>query len=259
MERFTVLVSRLRGLSKFQNSKASFGLSTQELDNVLDTVSCLQLLAHHVLITASSELSQFSAFSAWLRQEIETQGTEASASTVQDSETDAHIDHPSTLAYIQGAMKQSRLIELFNLEEMANGKPQWDITAEGRSLYELYKRELHRASKSSPPEKQLPGLDALLTHLESQCNAVFHEIAETQNRNVRFGSKVRLGKGNPECIDMRMLLEVCTSNALMHLQQLTRIAWEDMSSIGNLSLYVVVGPTETAKHGQCEIWVQEMI
>ena len=203
-------MSRLRGLSKFQSSKASFGLSTQELDNVLDTVSCLQLLAHHVLITASSELSQFSAFSAWLRQEIETQSAETSVSTIQEvNERDVHIDHASTLEYIQGAMKQSRLVELFNLAQMADGKPQWDIAAEGRSLYELYKRNLCRSSKPNLPAKQLPGLDALLAHLEIQCNAVFHGIAETQTRNVRFGSNVNLGGGNPECIDMRMLLEVC--------------------------------------------------
>ncbi|KAL8831838.1 MAG: hypothetical protein Q9191_000627 [Dirinaria sp. TL-2023a] len=231
LERFTILVSRLRGLSKFQNSKASFGLSTQELDNVLDTVSCLQLLTHHVLITASSELSQFSAFSAWLRQEIETQSTDTSASTAQEmNERDPHIDHASTLEYIQGAMKQSRLVDLFNLAETADGQPQWDIAAEGRSLYDLYKRELRRPSKPNFPEKQLPGLDALLAHLDMQCSAVFHGIAETQTRNIRFGSNICLGKGNTECIDMRMVLE------------------KDVSEMGRSNLYTVIGPSQEAKY-----------
>ena len=76
-------------------------------------------------------------------------------------------------------------------------------------MYDLYKRELRRPSKPNFTEKQLPGLDALLAHLDIQCNAVFHGIAETQTRNVRFGSNVYLGEGNPECIDMRMVLEVC--------------------------------------------------
>ena len=209
LERFTVLVSRLRGLSKFQDSNAGFGLSTQELDNILDTTSCLQLVAHHIQITAAWELRQFSAFSIWLRHEIEIQATDANSSAAQEaSERDIDIDYGSTLEYIQGAMYQSRLFSLFNIAELAEQKSQWDLAAEGRSLYELYRRELDGLSKSNISGKQLPGLDALIMHLDTQCNAVFGSIAETQKRNVRFGPLVNLGRGVPHSMDMRMLLEV---------------------------------------------------
>lgn len=209
LERFTVLVSRLRGLSKFQESSTILGLSTQGLDDILDTTNCLQLLAHYILLSTGSELRQFLAFSTWLRQEIETQSRDTvSASTHEPNEKDVNIDHASTLEYIQGAMSKSRLNEYFNAQVQSNKKSQWDLAAQGRSLFELYKRELNDLSANVPVEKQLPGLDALIAHLDARCKIVFARIAETQRRNVRFGSVISLGNGIPACMDMRMLVEV---------------------------------------------------
>ena len=208
LERFTVLVSRLRGLSRFQLSNANLGLSTQELDNVLETVNCLQLMSHQILITSGSELRQFLAFSAWLRQEIDIQTSDASMA--ESAEKDVNIDHASTLEYIQGAMTRSQLIGFLNVEAHAEEKPPWDLAEEGRSLFELYKRELLNASKEDSSASRLPTLDALMKHLDTQCNAVFNRIAETQRRSVRFGAPVHLQKGVPSCMDMRMLHEVLT-------------------------------------------------
>lgn len=206
------MVSRLRGLSRFQDSNAALGLCTQELDNVLDTTACMQLLAHNVLIAAGSELRGFSAFSTWLKHEIDTQSAEPGSTAAQEaSERDHNIDYASTLEYIRGAMKWSRLFTLFNMESLNEERPQWDLTAEGRSLYDLYKRELKTINDSTTPERQLPGLDALIVHLDSQCNAVFARIAATQRRNVRMGTPVHLGRLVPEQMDMRMLAEVGTS------------------------------------------------
>jgi len=202
-------VSRLRGLSKFQDSNAGFGLSTQDLDNILDTTSCLQLMAHHILITAASELRQFSAFSLWLRHEIEVQSVDTQASAASEaSERENNIDHGSTLQYIQGAMHHSRLYTLFNIAELKEQKLQWNLVAEGRPLYELYRRELDNPFQSNISDRHLPGLDALIIYLDSQCNAVFATIAETQKRNVRFGPPVYLGTGVPHSVDMRLLPEV---------------------------------------------------
>lgn len=176
---------------------------------MLDTVGCLQLLTHHVLIIASSELNQFIAFSAWLHQEIEIQSTERSVSTTPEaSERDSHIDHVSALEYIHGAMKESRLVELFNVADHTDRKPQWDLAAEERSLYELYKRELRL---TNPSGTHLPGLDSLLAYLDKQCNSIFQGIAESQKRNVRFGPSVYLGLGNVDCVDTRLLIQVRTS------------------------------------------------
>ena len=201
-----MIVSRLRGLSKFQVSNITLGLSTQDLDDILDTVNCLQLVAHHILIASSSELRQFSAFSVWLRQEIDTQSTDASS--LDTAEKDVNVDFGSTLDYIQGAMTRSRLTSFFDLEAEATKDSQWDLAAEGRSLFELYKKELKTNGTDDFSAKSLPPLDMLIRHLHNQCSAVFNDIAETQTRNVRFAAPTSLGFGSPTCVDMRMLVEV---------------------------------------------------
>ena len=182
------------------------GLSTQDLDSVLDTVYCLQLVGHRILIASGLELRQFQAFSAWLRQEIDNQSTDAG--NADSPEKDTNVDHASTLEYIQGAMTQSELTRFFDLEGDGAHSLRWDLKAEERSLFELYKRELKVESKEGATTKRLPALDALLNHLDDQCSAIFSSITETQKRNVRFGSPTFLGVGTPACMDMRMLIEV---------------------------------------------------
>lgn len=206
LEKLNVLVSRLRGLSRFQLSNANLGLSTVEFDNVLDTVNCLQLMAHQILITSGSELRQFLAFSAWLRDAIDVQASDASVA--ESAEKNIDLDYASTLDYIQGAMTQSQLFSFFNLESRAEEKNPWDLAAEGRSLFELYRQGLQNANTRDSSTRKLPTLNALMKHLDTQCNAIFIRIAEMQRRSVRFGAPVYLQQGVPSCVDMTMFPEV---------------------------------------------------
>lgn len=221
LERFSVLVSRLRGLSKFQESNMALGLSTHELEALLSTVNSLQLLAHHILISANSELRQFAAFSAWLRREIEVQSTEpSSASSHESVETDVNIDHISTLDYLQGPMLRSRLADLFDIQMAHDARPKWDLAAEGNSLYESYKKEINPVNQNTSAGRHAPGLNALIMHLGAQCNVVFTRIAETQRRHVRFGTPIPFGRGIPTSFDMRMVKKVRASSIVISLTKL---------------------------------------
>ena len=216
-----MIVSRLRGLSRFQVSNVTLGLSTQDLDNILDTVNCLQLVGHHILIASGVELRQFSAFSTWLRQEIETQSSEVNST--EAAQKDINIDYGSTLEYIQGPMTRSQLVRFFDLGLGSDKSSQWDLAAEGRSLFELYKKELKADEREEPTGKRLPALDALIEHLDTQCRSVFNNIAETQKRNVRFAYPTSLGTGTPACADMRMIAEV--SSHRIRLRVSTRLTY----------------------------------
>ena len=186
-------------------SNATLGLSTQDLNNTLSTVNCLQLVAHHILVASNSELHQFQAFSSWLREEIGAQSSDASTS--EGPEKDPNIDHARTLEYIQGAMVKSRLTDFLQSQADASKSAHFDLTTEGCSLFDLYKREINHMDKGNP-SKQLPGLDALMDHLDSLCNTIFTKIGETQRRNVRFRPSISLGSGVPNRMDVRMLIEV---------------------------------------------------
>ena len=163
-------------------------------------------MAHQILITSGLELRQFLAFSAWLREEINIQASDASVA--ESADKDFNVDHASTLDYIQGAMTQSQLASFFNLETRAEEVPSWDLAAEGRSLFELYRRSLQNPDRDDPSARRLPTIDTLIQHLDIQCGVVFNRIAETQRRSVRFGAPIYLQKGVPSCTDMRMTQKV---------------------------------------------------
>ena len=212
LERLSVLVSRLRGLSKFHDSADSLGLETSELDSILDTVSCLTLLAHNILIIVRSEIVQFNAFSAWMRQEIEIQGVDpASAIADESAEKDNAIDHAKVLEYIQGAMLESRLFELLNLLSKTDERPSWEdimeITPHKRLIYEAYKKEMKIFSHGNVPQKKTPGLAILIARLRTLCNLVLARSQEALKRKVRFGSKIRL-EPSIGCLDMRIIVKV---------------------------------------------------
>lgn len=201
-------------------TNTTLGLSTQELNNVLDTISCLQLVAHQVLLTTNVELHQFHAFSGWLHQEIDIQSSDATSS--DSAEKDLNIDHVRTLEYIQGAMMQSQLSAFLDIEAGAQVDTKRDLKAEGPSLFDLYKRQTNKKDIKDP-SKQLPGFDALLSHLDDLCSIVFGHIGETQRRNVRIASPISLGEGLPDRTDLKMIIE-------------------EPETLSKASLYVAVGP-----------------
>ncbi|KAL8675570.1 MAG: hypothetical protein Q9168_000082 [Polycauliona sp. 1 TL-2023] len=228
LERLSVLVSRLRGLSRFHSSDFSLGLSTLELDNMLDSVNCLQLLAHQLLKCAVSELQQFAAFSTWLRHEIEKQAADPTSASAQEiAEKDMSFDHCSILDYIQGAMQHTQMLAYTDKEP--DGGRLWDLEDEGGPVFQLYKRQMNNASSGSRPQRQLPGLAGMTQHFEKQLGIFFQHISETQRRNVQIGSPILLGQGNPKCADVRMVDE----SELKH----------DDTTTANLSIYVGLGPS----------------
>ena len=248
-------MSRLRGLSKFQVSNGTLGLSTQELDNILDTVNCLQLVAHRILIATNSEFWHFQAFSEWLRQEIDTQATDPSLS--ESVEKDVNHDYRSILEYIRGPMTRSQLINLFNLREKEETRPQWDLAAEGRSLFDLYCKEYKDNDNQDSTSKGLPGLDVLIQHLDIQSEAIFSSIAETQRRNVRFGSPIALGSGVPTCMDMRTVIEV--RNEAIHSHPAKIMQTSNMSQPNTeCTIFAALGPTIEATGGMFT-WRKEAI
>jgi len=209
LERCVVLLGRLRGLARHGTSDVTLGLSAQDLTNVIDTINCLNLMAHNILIHARGELQQFTSFSMWLRHEIDTQATDPSSASAEEmAEKDTLIDHAKVLDYIQGAMTKSRLVEFFQPPDL-EGQMKHDLTAEGTSLYATYKKELKKYSGGDQMDQRLPRLADLFDHLSKQCEVIFNSISQTQRRNVMYGTPVLIDRNcSTRIMDARMRPEV---------------------------------------------------
>ncbi|PLB37356.1 putative anaphase-promoting complex component Cut20/Apc4 [Aspergillus candidus] len=224
LERCEVLLSRLIGLSKFTKLSEVLGLETSDLNAIVETMDCLHLLAHHILIHTNEELGQFYSFSRWLRHEIDMQSAEPMSQTLEElmEKTDL-VEYPQTLKYIRGALAKSKLRHYIQqLPMMGIPRPpppppsaaSMAPTGQGhdRSFYDAFKKLLRQQSQELDDDDanhvELPKMNDLTKRLGLQFEKVFGQIALTQRRGILHRSPLAL---HPDCdrnvIDMTMRYE----------------------------------------------------
>ncbi|KAK2787269.1 hypothetical protein FQN51_003429 [Onygenales sp. PD_10] len=207
LERCGVLLSRLIGLSKFHTLSPILGLETTDLRNCQDTVDCLSLLSHKVLIHSGQEIREFNAFSKWLKHEIDLQAADPLSATYEELvEKSDTLDHVQTLSYISGAMTHSVLNDFIQPVPPGASPNRWEPAGQYSSFYETYKKLLQQQDQKKPAEKiDMPLLGDLTSRFASQSEKVFGRIAETQRRGILHRSPLTLG---PDCdgavVDMTM-------------------------------------------------------
>ena len=231
LERCGVLLSRLTGLSKFQKLSDVLGLETSSLCAIIETLDCLHLLAHSILIHTNEELKEFLSFSRWLRHEIDVQSAEPLSQTQEELlERADTIDYPTTLKYVRGALTKSALRDFIRqLPMMGVGRPQppqsssmdmdkWKPTGKDGSFYDMFKKLLSQRNRKdrsaalggdAAARLELPKLNNLIVRLGTQFEKVSGQIALTQRRGILHRSPLAL---HPDCdkdvIDIAMCYEV---------------------------------------------------
>ncbi|RAL05167.1 putative anaphase-promoting complex component Cut20/Apc4 [Aspergillus ibericus CBS 121593] len=205
LERCEVLLSRLIGLSKFYKLSEVLGLETSDLTAIVETLDCLHLLSHHILIHANEELAQFNSFSRWLRHEIDMQSAEPMSQTLEElmEKTDM-VEYPQTLKYIRGALTKSKLRNFIQQLPMmgmprlpSTASDKWAPTGYDRSFYDTFRKLLEQSDGSDDANPvELPKMNDLTKRLGLQFERVFGQIASTQRRGILHRSPLSL---HPDC------------------------------------------------------------
>ncbi|OOF95512.1 hypothetical protein ASPCADRAFT_397201 [Aspergillus carbonarius ITEM 5010] len=216
LERCEVLLSRLIGLSKFYKLSEVLGLETSDLTAIVETLDCLHLLAHRILINANEELAQFNSFSRWLRHEIDMQTAEPMSQTLEElmEKTDM-VEYPHTLKYIRGALTKSKLrnfIQQLPMMGMPRPPPtasdKWAPTGHDRSFYDTFRKLLEQSDGPEANPVELPKMNDLTKRLGLQFERVFGQIALTQRRGILHRSPLSLHLDcDKDVIDMVMCNE----------------------------------------------------
>ncbi|KAJ5774954.1 hypothetical protein N7457_009850 [Penicillium paradoxum] len=205
LERSQVLLSRLVGLSKFHKLSDVLGLDTTKLNAIGETLDCLHLLAHRILIHANEELRQFISFSNWLRFEIHVLNIEPLSQTLEDmQEKRDGLEVPTTVKYITGALTKSALRSFIRqLPMMGVAQPpapptdKWLPDGHDRSFYDTFKSLLQQQRSvlkkgGDCTSVETPKLNDLTKRLGIQFEKVFEEIALTQRRGILHHSPLTL-------------------------------------------------------------------
>ncbi|KAL1650708.1 hypothetical protein SLS58_000826 [Diplodia intermedia] len=203
LDRTSIVVSMLRGLARYSGSSKIINVPPEELSNILDTLRCLRLLAHNVLVYAGEERRQFTAFSRWLRHEIDTQASDPSSQSAEEAaERDPGLDHGLLLAYIPGALTKSKLAPFLRRQaDIVDPRP--ELLA-----YEHVKlnMNIHRHDELIPDGSLCAW--TLQEILQSQCRELFAQMTAWQAKNSSMDCGLVLEDGAvSEARDVRMVFE----------------------------------------------------
>jgi anaphase-promoting complex subunit 4 len=231
----------LVGLSKFHKLSDVLGLDTPKLNAIVETLDCLHLLAHKILIHVNDELDQFGAFSRWLRHEINILNSEPLSQTLEELQDKRDLfDVPPTVKYITGALTKSALRNFIRQLPMMGPPPppsdKWLPLPDGHdsSFYDSFKSLLQQQrvaqdKRGDGTSIDAPKLNDLTRRLGVQFEKVFGEIALTQRRGILHRSPLTL---HTDCDQGVIDLTVC---------------YEDLEKGHPCSIYVATRST-TSKH-----------
>jgi len=194
LERCGIILSRLLGIARFHDSRESIGFTAAQITRLMDIVSSLTVVAHKILLSVMDELEHFTAFSGWLRLEIDKQAS----STLGDelTEKEATMDNAKVLTYIQRYLVSSPLELYFGEVTREDYAKNQELVEDGASLLEMLDKQLKRQEAGQAYMKALPHIDFLVNYLISRANIVFRDIAEAEKRSVRFGQPTELSVGS---------------------------------------------------------------
>ncbi|KAJ6031834.1 hypothetical protein N7540_002566 [Penicillium herquei] len=205
LERSQILLGRLVGLSKFSKLSDVLGLDTTKLNAIVETLDCLHLLSHCIMINANQELDQFNAFSRWLKHEILILTAEPLSQTSEELlEKRELLDVPPTVKYLTGALQKSVLRNFIRQLPMM-GVPipptpstdKWLPDGHDRSFYDGFKALLAQqrqvqAEGGDSSTVDAPKMNDLTKRLGLQFDKIFAEIALTQRRGILHRSPLTL-------------------------------------------------------------------
>jgi anaphase-promoting complex subunit 4 len=210
LERCSVILSRFAGIAKFQGSNDIVGFSSHQIDLLMDTVACLNLVSSKILVQVVDELTLFSSFSAWLRYEIDRLASDASPSSPDEEEADKEgtIDHSKVLLYLQTCMTAGPLAVYLGpaLSDVETAEWPHDDRV---PIFTLLDSQLQKQKEGLPYSTHLPRVDFLSKVLARQATTVFSQIAEAERRNVLFGQAKDIGIQSGAALDMKMNRIVC--------------------------------------------------
>ncbi|TQN65656.1 Anaphase-promoting complex subunit 4 [Colletotrichum shisoi] len=194
LERCAIILSRLRGLAQFYDSREDIGFSVAQITRAIDVVSCLTLVGHRILLNIMEELDLFNAFSTWIRFQIDRLAAPSSASE-ELTEKEATMENSKVLVYVQNYLMASPMAAFLDEVTKEDYSANWERAQSGTSMLAELDTQLERCEEGQAYLKAFPNVSFLVDYLSARAGVVFKDIAEAQKRSVRFGQPTKIALG----------------------------------------------------------------
>ncbi|KAG5928116.1 hypothetical protein E4U42_001226 [Claviceps africana] len=204
LERCAVIVSRLRGLTQFYDDRDDIGFSAAQISRLFEIIGCLSLVGHKILSNVMDELESFSAFSSWLRFQID-RFVSSSTATDDLTEKEATMNTSRVLTYIERYLTCSPVDVFFDEISQQDWQQDWNHMEDGLALLPLLDVQLKKQEAGKMSRRALQHVEFLVSYFTTWSNGIFNGIAEAKKRSVRFGPPLKLSIGQPiTTMDLRM-------------------------------------------------------
>jgi anaphase-promoting complex subunit 4 len=212
LDRCSIILSSLQGLAQYHEHSTVFNVPLSSFGVIIDIIRCMRLLAHQILVYANEEQRQFSIFSKWLRHEIDIQATDPnSASAGETAEQDMGIDYTQLLAYLQGAMEESKLKPFVVIEEDPPA-----VTAHS-GMYDDVKKSLKALGNDEDGNVELLNLQSHFDEWKRHNRTLVDQITSHQRESSFMNCGLILEDEKLATWDMKMIFDNQRRDELPHV------------------------------------------
>ncbi|KIW04896.1 hypothetical protein, variant [Verruconis gallopava] len=204
LDRCVAILSHLRGLAIYYEHSPVFNVPYTAFDTILNIIRCIRLLAHHVLLYCSEETQQFHTFSKWLRHEIDLQASDSPPDPAEEVEQDINVDYSLLLAYIQGALVNSKL------DPFVKWEPDLPPVTASLSMYDDIKKILNSFKKRGDVDEELINMRAYFDEWMRHNRRLVDQITSHQRASSLITTGIVIEEGEPLVSDIRMVYESTT-------------------------------------------------
>lgn len=203
IDRCMILLSNLRGLASYHQDTGLFDVPPERFTAPLNVFHCLRILSHHLLVCVGRERKQFLAFSKWLRHEIDTQSSEATAATADEAaEQELGLDYEQTLSYIRGPLSHSQAKPFVDSPPDAT-----ESALKEASTPEDIAKQLSLFRLGRPFDSNSLSLRAHFSFLGRVCKELFNHIVSWQLSRSAFDIALLFEEYAGDILDSRMVFE----------------------------------------------------
>ena len=182
VERCQVVLSRLEGLARFDDTAARLGLDEKDIRPAREILDALSILCEDTLRDVCVEIRELNDFMKWLRWAAEVESLEEGSERAEEMREafSGETELRTVLEYIEGPMEESRVLRYVEGQARDATESEANTFVGDGQFYASFKQARRQNNSANPPLK----LGGLIQRLRKKTDTLSLRIAETLRKSI---------------------------------------------------------------------------